>query len=70
MGYGELSGDNKSIVSSIRVQTGCSLKIFKNPNKVNLLATLINYDITRAWMNPNNDTVSSYICECEGMNSE
>ena len=67
LGYGDLTGDHDGVVSKIVVQNACSLKVFENPTKDNLLETLIKYDINRPWMNPNNDKLSSYICECAGI---
>ena len=42
----------------------------KRPLGLGGLETLIKYDFNRPWMNPNNDTISSYICECAGMSSD
>ena len=60
VGFDNLIREFNDSASSIQVQSGCSLKIFKNPNQVNQLETItedIQYRHTR---------VSSYICECKG----
>ena len=52
--------------SSVKVQPGCTLKLFEHINKVGLLVTLTT-DVSALSALSHNDKVSSLSCTCQGM---
>ena len=60
----EMTKRENNSASSIKVQRGCTLKVFDDYNKEGLSKTI---KTDTEWLSDINDKISSFMCHCNGM---